>query len=85
VRNLKLTADGPAARIALHVGEKEVEKMAEAFAASQQAGARMAANQAAHANATPSLIPALPPKPAVIRIEGLDDGTREIPFPGPQH
>jgi hypothetical protein len=79
-RKLKFNLDGSATKISLRLSEQELEKSAQAFAEGHKASARLAANPA------PGLIPIpAPAKPAVIRIEGLDDGPREIPFPDPQH
>jgi len=45
----------------------------------------MAENSARIANPAPAPAPpAAPAKPSVIRIEGLDEGTREIPYPDPE-
>jgi hypothetical protein len=85
-RNLRFTVDGSASRISLRLNEQELEKMAQAFENGQKAAQQAAADAAARANPTPALTPAVAPsKPAMIRIEGLDDGPREIPYPAPGH
>lgn len=79
-RRLKFNLDGSATKISLRLSQQELEKSTQAFAAGYKASARVAANP------PPGLIPIpAPAKPAVIRIEGLDDGLREIPFPDSQH
>lgn len=84
-KKLKFTVDGSAARISLRLSEQELEKTAEAFARGEKAGERLAANAPSNADpASPASNPA-PLKPAVIRIEGLDDGPREIPYPNPEN
>ena len=68
--------------------QQELDKSAQAFAAAQKASAQAGRNAAWTIQPKPAPvltpIPA-PAKPAVIRIEGLDDGPREIPFPDQQH
>ncbi len=81
-KKLKFTLDGSATKIALRLTEQELEASVEAFAAGQKASTQLAANPAPVANSTPRPAPA-PAKPSVIRIEGLDEGTREIPYPDP--
>jgi hypothetical protein len=76
--------DGSAAKIALRLTEQELEASVEAFAAGQNASAQLAGNTEPVANPTPLPAPASA-KPSVIRIEGLDEGTREIPYPDPPH
>jgi hypothetical protein len=80
-KKLKFNADGAATKISLHLTPQELEKTVQAFAASHKASAQSAENAR---TITPA--PAKPPpaKPAMIRIEGLDDGTREIPLGDPQ-
>jgi hypothetical protein len=85
-KKLKFIADGPSTKISLRLTQSELEKSAQAFAASQKAAAQLARTPAASPNRTLVLTPIpAPAKPPVIRIEGLDDGPREIPYPGPQH
>jgi hypothetical protein len=92
-KKLKFNLDGSAAKIALRLSEQELEKSTAAYAASRKEAAQAAV---AVADPAPGLPPvptsspaapakAAPNKPAVIRIEGLDEGPREIPFPDPQH
>ncbi len=83
-KKLKVNVDGTAAKVSFRLTEQEMEQSAMAFAAGQKAGALATA---ASANPLPAPIPvAKPSMPAVIRIEGLDEGTREIPYQDlPQH
>lgn len=80
---LKITAEGQAAHVSLHLTAQEVAKSVEKMQASYERG--LAAGQrAASADIRPVVRPApVPPKPAVIRIEGLDNGTREVPYHEP--
>ncbi len=88
-KKLKFTLDGSAAKISLRLTQQELDKSAEAFErgrtaaqlAATASGIRSPASNPA-SGLTP--IPA-PVKPATIRIEGLDDGPREIPFSDAQH
>jgi hypothetical protein len=85
-RKLKFNVDGSAAKISLRLSEPELEKTAQAFAASEKASERVAASTVPAANPVqPPPAIAAPSKPAVIRIEGLDDGPREIPYPNPEN
>jgi hypothetical protein len=84
-RKLKFGSDGSAAKISLRLTEQELEKSAQAFAAGLKA-AQSAGDAASTSDAAPA--PATVPsvaKSAVIRIEGLDEGPREIPYPDAQH
>lgn len=84
-KRLKFNLDGSSTKIALRLTPQDLAKSIEAFAA----GRKMAANQAAATQAAASaLVPAnpapaqaTPPAHSVIRIEGLDDGPVEIPYP----
>lgn len=83
---LKFNVDGAATKISLHMTEQEMEKAAQAMAAAQRAGFEMARKAQATASSRPeSIAVPRPEKPAVIRIQGLDDGERDIPYPTPQH
>jgi hypothetical protein len=82
-RKLKFNSDGPAAKISLRLTPQDLEKSARAFAAAHQAPVALAAS--AGPVPSPGSSPPAPAKPAVIRIEGLDDGPREIPYPDQQH
>lgn len=76
-KKLKLASDGPLVRIAMHMSQQELDKNAKIFAVShKQPVAPVAAVRPLEIAAPP------PPKPEkkVIRIEGLDEGTREIPY-----
>jgi hypothetical protein len=81
---LKFNVDGSTAKISLRLNEQDLEKSAQAFEAGLKAADRSAenANPTAVASAAPPK--PVPSKPKVIRIEGLDDGTVEIPYPDPQ-
>jgi hypothetical protein len=81
-RKLKFNSDGPAAKISLRLTPQDFEKSARAFAAARQASVALAAS--AGSVPAPGSSPPVPAKPAVIRIEGLDDGPREIPYPDQQ-
>ena len=84
-KKLKFAVDGSAARISLRLSEQELEKTAQAFARGEKAGERLAANAPSNADPAPPASNPVPLKPAVIRIEGLDDGPREIPYPNPEN
>ncbi|HEV2689450.1 MAG TPA: hypothetical protein VGV35_12890 [Bryobacteraceae bacterium] len=77
VKKLKVSSDGAIAKINLHLTPQELEKSARAFAASHKPPA---------AAAVADIRPVLPASPtpkqekSVIRIEGLDEGIREIPY-----
>jgi hypothetical protein len=77
-KKLKVASEGSLVKIAMHMTQPELDKNAQIFAVShkQQPAAAVAD---VHSLVIPT--PASP-KPAkqVIRIEGLDEGTREIPF-----
>jgi hypothetical protein len=82
-KKLKVAADGAIARISLRLTPQELEKNAQIFAATRQQPATAAPSApegAPLAEAVAAVIPAPAPKPApkIIRIEGLDDGPREI-------
>lgn len=85
-KKMKFTVDGSAAKVSLRLTGHELEESALAFAASQKAaeadaGLSEGSNEKLNANAAPVADPVTKPsKPAVIRIEGLDEGTREIPY-----
>ena len=87
-RKVKFNVDGSAAKVSFRLTEQELEEGAIAFVAGQKAAALATA-----ASTNPPLAPTPAPtpvaasgRPAVIRIEGLDEGTREIPFQDPpQH
>lgn len=77
-KKLRFNVDGSATKISLRLTQQEIEKSVQAFAASHKASSQAAAPVA---NSGAVLIPLpAPAKPGVIRIEGLDDGPREIPF-----
>lgn len=74
-KRLKVAADGAATKISLRMSPQEFERNAQIFAATRQQQAVAAAEIKPVGEAIPA-----PAKPAaqVIRIEGLDDGPREI-------
>ena len=80
---VKFSLDGSSAKISLRLTQQELEKSAQAFAESHKASARLAVNASPVSNS--ASVSKIVDKPAVIRIEGLDEGTREIPFEGAQH
>jgi hypothetical protein len=80
-KKLKLIAEGPAAKISLHLTPQELEQYTQAFEAGRKAAVAAAAARAK----SPAFPAPAPDKPGAIRIEGLDDGPREIPYPGEQH
>jgi len=78
-KSMTFASEGPYAKINLHMTAEEVQKSAEAYAKAYQAGLATAQQ-----NARPPSIPIpAPPQRAVIRIEGLDSGTVEIPYQQP--
>jgi hypothetical protein len=80
-RKLKFGLDGSATKISLRLTQQELQRSVEAFAESHKAVPAVAENGAGNAR-SPAVAAA---RPAVIRIEGLDEGPREIPFEDPQH
>lgn len=76
-KKLKVTADGSIAKITLRLSAQELEKNARIFAQTRH---EPQAPPLADLKPGAGVVPAQPPKPAakVIRIEGLDDGPREI-------
>jgi hypothetical protein len=74
-KKIKIAADGASAKISLRLTPQEFEKNARIFAATRQQPTVVAADIKPVGDA----LPAQPkPAPQVIRIEGLDDGPREI-------
>jgi hypothetical protein len=75
-KKLKVAADGATARISLRLTPQELEKNAQIFARTPRQPTLAAAE------VTPVLAEAVPapakPAASIIRIEGLDDGPREI-------
>jgi hypothetical protein len=94
-KRMKFNVDGSAAKVSLRLTEQELDESALAFAASQKAAAAKAGltegsteglSEKSNTNAAPVAAPVTTLRnPAVIRIEGLDEGTREIPYREPQH
>lgn len=82
-RKLKFNVEGSSTRVNMHLSEQDLEKTAQALAQSFKSGEAQAANAASSENQPPASAP-VPSKRGVIRIEGLDDGPREIPYPNPQ-
>jgi hypothetical protein len=83
-KKLKFVSEGPAAKISLRLTPQELEKSAQAFAEGRKQSMAAARNTGGFRNSQPVVIQA-PSKPGVIRIEGLDGGPREIPYPDQQH
>jgi hypothetical protein len=73
-KKLKITSEGALVKIAMHMTQQELDKNARIFMASQKKPA------AAPAPVRPLIVPPPAPEKKVIRIEGLDEGTREIPY-----
>ena len=91
-KHLKFNQEGTALKASLKLSQQELEKSAQAFEAGRKASARLAGTTASIASRTPvpmtarpQAAPVEPQKPAVIRIEGLDDGPREIPMGNSSH
>jgi len=82
-KKLKFGLDGSATKISLRLTEQELEKSAQAFVAGLKSSAEQAGNAGATSTGAPPPAHA-PGKPAVIRIEGLDEGPLEIPYPDEQ-
>jgi hypothetical protein len=80
-RKLKFNVDGSAAKISLRLTEQDVEKSAQAWAAARKV---TPPTPGLRVDRTAAPVPVKPSaKPPVIRIEGLDDGPREIPYDVP--
>jgi hypothetical protein len=83
-KKLKIGATGLFAKINLRLNAQELQKNADLFAASHKPPERLLQPAPAVAAVTPVVKtdPPPPPKPerSVIRIEGLDEGIREIPY-----
>jgi hypothetical protein len=75
-KRLKIAADGAAVKIAMHMTPQELEKNSRIFVTAQKQPATPVAG------IRPLVISPAPSKPEkkVIRIEGLDEGPREIPY-----
>jgi hypothetical protein len=83
-RKLKFSVDGSTTKLSLRLSEQELEETVQAFLEGQKAGSVLAESAPAANRATPAPVPTVPPsRPGVIRIEGLDDGPREIPVGDP--
>jgi hypothetical protein len=74
-KRLRVAADGATARISLRMTPPEFEKNAQIFAVARQQQAVAAAEVKPAVEATPG---ALKAAPQMIKIDGLDDGPREI-------
>lgn len=86
VKNVKVGVEGTAMKINVRLNERELEQTERSFAASikSQPAAQTATAMAAAKSRVvmpPKSAPLPPPKPAVIRIQGLDDGEHDIPYP----
>jgi hypothetical protein len=80
-KKMKVAADGATTRISLRLSPEELEKNARLFAQSrpQPQAAPIAEEQPAAATLpAAATAKATPPTPKVIKIDGLDDGPREI-------
>jgi hypothetical protein len=75
-KKLKVTSEGSLVKIAMRMTQVELDKNAQIFALSHKPAV------ASVADVHPLVIPPPAPKPEkkVIRIEGLDEGIREIPY-----
>src|SRR5258708_2638573 len=76
-KKLKITAEGNMVKIAMRVTPQELEKNAQIYAATHKQPAPTLADVRA-VTKPGSEVPK--PEKRVIRIEGLDEGTREIPY-----
>ena len=76
-KKLKISAEGAVVRIRVHMTQQELDKNAQIFAASRKQPAAPLAG--VRPVVTPISTPEKPEK-KVIRIEGLDEGPREIPY-----
>jgi len=83
-KKLKFISVGSTAKLSLHLTPQELEKSAQAFAEGRKQSMAAARSAGPFGNSQPVVIPT-PSKPGVIRIEGLDDGPREIPYQDHQH
>ena len=83
-KRLKFTSEGSRVKITLHLTPQEMEKNAQMFAARRRSPAP-APELPPVAKSTPASTaqPPAAPEKQVIRIEGLDGGTREIPLQHP--
>jgi hypothetical protein len=79
-KHLKFSADGTRAKISLRMTPQEVAKNARIYSASRNQPARGMAQVTPTIKLTPA---PPPPQKQVIRIEGLDEGPREIPIKQP--
>lgn len=81
-KKMKFTAQGSVAKLSVRLTAQELDKNAKLFAASHKPSAPPVAEIRPVVKPTPAAAPGPPPLPEkkVIRIEGLDDGPREIPY-----
>jgi hypothetical protein len=79
-RRLKFSSDGPATKISLRLTPQELATNMDAFAVSHKTPAVTSTPATSVTPAAP-----VPARPGVIRIEGLDEGPREIPVPDHQN
>ena len=77
-KKLKVAAAGDTVAITLHMTREEVERSARLYQAS--AKNMLPKPPVVPLNLAVQKPPAPPPQKMVIRIEGLDEGTREVPF-----
>ncbi len=78
-KKFKFSAEGNAVRVSMRLTQQELEKNAKVFAESRKR------STADLARVRPLMTPIVPVKPEnkMIRIEGLDEGIREIPIKQP--
>jgi len=80
-KKFKIVAEGMAAHMSLRLTPEEVAKSVQMMQASMAKGEAAAAQNPPHIEIRPVITPApVPSRPATIRIEGLDDGPREVPY-----
>ncbi|HLG96817.1 MAG TPA: hypothetical protein VKX49_10945 [Bryobacteraceae bacterium] len=77
-KKMKFTTEGSAVKISVRLTAQELEKNSQIFAASHKAPAPGIAQVRPVVKPEPP--PPAKPEKKVIRIEGLDDGPREIPY-----
>lgn len=79
-KKLNIVAEGAVAKINLHLTQQELDKNAKLMGAPRKMQGTVAVRGIV--SSTPTEPPPAPPRPErqVIRIEGLDDGIREIPL-----
>ena len=84
-KKVKFSTEGARVKVSLRMTQQEVEKAAQAFAAGRAQAAKRSSPLAPPTlphvtDSSTAPAPPVPPGKQVIRIEGLDDGPREIPY-----